>query len=1003
MRVVIILLSLLAAVSAQDANKRALTHADYDGWKSIRSRTLSKDGRWVAFQVAPQIGDGELVVRATSGETVHRHPRGSRPQFTHDARFVVFRIEPAHEDQLRYEYSRLKKKGGANNDKKAPKVERPLAGLGILDLATGKVETVDRVKSFRVPLDGPSVVIYHHDKPQKKKAQKKTSQKKAPNEKAPKKPGTKAAAKPAPSKANEKAKEKAKKKAKKKPAKYLVDGTDLTVRYLDGRAAETIRGVTQFGLTSKKAWLHYACSSKKKDANVTRGLFAFDLASGRRATLVAGAANFRSIVTDREVTRLAFMTDRDDRDAEKPAQTIWTWDFDGAPERIIDAKSTPNFPRGQRVSRNRRLTFSRDGSALLFGVADPPAKDLDPIPARYEVKLDLWHWNDPLLQPMQAKQAARFRNATLAAVWHVDAGRMTLVGLDPIESVSFLTPDGSRALATDSRPYGKLISWDGRYSDVWVINTVDGSRRRVVQGLRGGVRRSTEGRWLVWFDGEHWHAQSSSGGPTRNLTKAIPVRFAVENWDTPQAARAYGLGGWTANDEAVLLYDRFDIWKVDPASGDAQCLTDGVGRLTKTTFRYRNFEPDRRHVPANAPLWLTATNTETMASGFWIDQLDGTAKPRKVVMRDAAFRGVARAENAERYVFDLSTFRAGGDVWTAGRDFTDVERLHRANPQQDDVRWGDAELVQWRSADGTPLKGILIKPDGFDPSKKYPLMVYFYEKLSAQLHRYRAPAPGTSPNPAYYVSNGYLWFMPDIAYRDGYPGESCLKCVVSGVQKLIERGYVDEDSIGAAGHSWGGYQTAYLVTRTNIFKAVESGAPVSNMTSAYGGIRWGSGMSRAFQYERTQSRIGGSLWRYPMRYLENSPVFAADKVETPVLMLHNDQDGAVPWYQGIEYFCALRRLGKEVYMFNYVGGGHGLRKRATQRDWTKRMQQYFDHHLRGKPAPDWMKNGVPFVDRTREKRTFSPPPAPPKPLPPKPVLEKKAGGKSKAAPARREV
>ena len=281
-----------------------------------------------------------------------------------------------------------------------------------------------------------------------------------------------------------------------------------------------------------------------------------------------------------------------------------------------------------------------------------------------------------------------------------------------------------------------------------------------------------------------------------------------------------------------------------------------------------------------------------------------------------------------------------------------------------------ATLWRWTSADGTELKGILVKPDGFDPNKKYPLMVYFYERMSSRLHRYTSPSPGTSPNAAYYVSNGYLWFMPDVHYDVGYPGESAVKCVVSGVQSLVNEGFVQENAIGAAGHSWGGYQTAYLVTKTDIFRCVESGAPVSNMFSAYGGIRWGSGMSRQFQYEQTQSRIGGTPWQYPMRFWENSPLFFADKVNTPVLMLHNDQDGAVPWYQGIEYFMALRRLGKEAYMFNYVGEEHGLRQRQNQVDWTRRMQEYFDHHLRGTDAPSWMLEGVAYVDREREKLPF---------------------------------
>ncbi len=200
---------------------------------------------------------------------------------------------------------------------------------------------------------------------------------------------------------------------------------------------------------------------------------------------------------------------------------------------------------------------------------------------------------------------------------------------------------------------------------------------------------------------------------------------------------------------------------------------------------------------------------------------------------------------------------------------------------------------------------------------------------------------------------------------DGYPGESAFDCIVPGVLSIVAKGFVDPARIGVQGHSWGGYQIAYLVTKTNIFAAAEAGAPVVNMTSAYGGIRWGTGMSRMFQYERTQSRIGGTLWEKLPRYIENSPLFWADKVETPVLMLHNDEDTAVPWYQGIEYFVALRRLNKPVWMLNYNGEPHGLRKYQNQKDWQLRMQQFFDHYLMDAPAPVWLAEGVPAVKKGR--------------------------------------
>ena len=290
--------------------------------------------------------------------------------------------------------------------------------------------------------------------------------------------------------------------------------------------------------------------------------------------------------------------------------------------------------------------------------------------------------------------------------------------------------------------------------------------------------------------------------------------------------------------------------------------------------------------------------------------------------------------------------------------------LHPSPYQQKEYLGGAAELVHWTSLDGKALKGILYKPEDFDPSQQYPMIVYFYEKMSNQLHAHRMPTTSRgSINFAFYVSRGYLIFIPDIPYKVGFPGESALNAVIPGITHLIDQGFVSKDRIGVQGHSWGGYQIAHLVTRTNIFRAAEAGAPVSNMISAYGGIRWGSGLSRMMQYERSQSRIGGSLWETPLRFIENSPIFWADKIETPLLMLHNDNDGAVPWYQGIELFVALRRLNKPVWMINYNGEEHGIRKHHNRKDWTIRLQQFFDHYLKDAPAPVWMAEGVPATEK----------------------------------------
>lgn len=339
--------------------------------------------------------------------------------------------------------------------------------------------------------------------------------------------------------------------------------------------------------------------------------------------------------------------------------------------------------------------------------------------------------------------------------------------------------------------------------------------------------------------------------------------------------------------------------------------------------------------------------------------------------------GLVKAKQADRVVFTQQRVDEFPDLWMSDLSFATPRRLTDANPQQREYRWPTSELISFVNADGRPLRAILTKPNDFDPSKKYPLMVYIYEELTDGLHRYVAPAPGTSINLTRYVSNGYLVLQPDIVYDTGYPGESAYKCVLPAVQKVLEMGFVDPARVGIQGHSWGGYQITYLITRTDMFRAVQAGASVSNMTSAYGGIRWGTGMSRAFQYEKTQSRIGGPPWQHPLQFIENSPIFWVDKIKTPYLTIHNDEDDAVPWEQGIEFFTAMRRLGKEIYFFNYNGEKHGLRERENQKHWTVHMAEFFDHYLLGAPRPAWMDTPVPYLERgTRDVSGFFKAPEP---------------------------
>ena len=584
---------------------------------------------------------------------------------------------------------------------------------------------------------------------------------------------------------------------------------------------------------------------------------------------------------------------------------------------------------------------------------------------------------------MQLVNATRERNRSYQAYASTDDLSVVQLGTLEIPEVTIAQGgEGELAVATTTTmvKYGWDVSHDGTYLDVYLMDVATGEPDLILEKYRGrSASFSPDGEYLTWWDGAEadWMVMDVATREVRNVTEALPFPVYREWDDHPDALPAHGNAGWLEGDEAFLVYDNFDIWALDPAGRDApKNLTEGVGRANDIRFRYvdptragggafRGFGGDggggAEGIDPSEDAFLTAFHIYTKQSGYYRDRFDGNREPQRLIMDDFRFSGLQKAENADVYTLTRQTFEEFPDLWVTDPDLRDMEKISDANPQQDEYLWGSAEIIEWVSNDGTPLQGILVKPEGFDPNKKYPMMVYFYERNSDQLHSYREPTPGTSVNQSFYVSRGYVYFVPDIPYEIGHPGESAIDAVVPGVLKIVDQGYIDKERIGAQGHSWGGYQLAYMVTRTNLFAAVEAGAPVSNMTSAYGGIRWDSGMNRQFQYEHTQSRIGGSLWEETLRYINNSPLFEVDKIQTPLLMIHNDKDGAVPWYQGIEMYMAMRRLQKPVWMLNYNGEPHGLRQRQNQKDWTIRMQQFFDHYLMDAPAPVWMTDGVPAV------------------------------------------
>jgi dipeptidyl aminopeptidase/acylaminoacyl peptidase len=916
-----VVLSDIAA--AQSPTKTPLDHSVYDEWKRIESRTLSDDGRWISYTLDPQDGDADLRVINLTSDVAYSIPRGVSAEFDDDAASIVFFIQP--EDSL------VK---AAKREEKAPD-EEPQDSLGILNLESGEVARVARVKSFKMPEEAGGWLAYRHLAP-------------------PKSDSGETRERNASDRDDEEDEEE--------------EGTELVVRNVATGAERRIEHVTEYAFANDGRRLAYTTFTKNGIGN---GAFVLDLSDGNSHAILQGQGSYKGIVFADDGDQVAFLSNRDDHDADQPAFTLYHWQTEASEARALASEGSDGVPAGWWVSEHGELLFSDSGKRVFFGTAPRPDPEPEDVPEYEQVELDVWNWRDSYLQPMQLVQRDEELKRTFKAVVHLADGRVVQLASDDVPTVTLSTDgDADLVLGTSRMPYRQLISWDSpAYDDVYIINAVTGERRLVLEKLQGGQAQLSPGaRYISWWDRNElaWYAMGVGGGAPVNLTANVPHPVHNELHDWPYKPNAYGSAGWTENDGAFLIYDRHDIWAADPTGGVPRNITEGVGRRDELRFRYARVDEDEEFIPENETILLATFDYRTKDAGFYQDRVRGDREPRRILMMDRRFGTPVKAEDAEIITLTRESFQEFPDLWVSNVRVENLRQVSEANPQQSQYLWGTAELVHWRSVDGQPLQGLLYKPEQFDASTKYPMMVYFYEKNSQNLHAHRAPFPGRSSiNISFYVSRGYVVFVPDIHYRVGYPGESALNSVVSGVLSVVEKGFVDERRIGVQGHSWGGYQTAYLVTRTNIFSAAEAGAPVSNMTSAYGGIRWGTGLSRMMQYEKTQSRLGGSLWEARQRYIENSPLFWADKIETPLLMLHNDEDTAVPWYQGIEFFVALRRLAKPVWLLNYNGEPHGLRKYQNRKDWAVRMQQFFDHYLKDAPPAVWMIEGVPAVAKGR--------------------------------------
>ncbi|MDB5203859.1 MAG: family peptidase [Ferruginibacter sp.] len=973
---------MLLSIDALAQSRKPLDHSVYDNWKSVGERAISNDGNYAVYAISPQEGDGQLVIRHLKNNYQLNVPRGYNAVISEDSRYVIFKIKPIYQDTRQ---ARIKKK--------KPE-EMPKDSMGILELGADSVLKIQRVKSFKTPAKGKGWLAYLLDKPVSDSVKRK-----------PVADSTRLKidllAKLADSIIRKSldsvkgklqreemigAAQKAVKEIYKKADDLLSDeyfrdadgddmtaartteGTELVLRNLGNGNQKSFKQVADYLFDRNGTKLLIETTRNPKDSNSKALILLYQLVTGKTDTLMRHFNDASNFSFDEAGTQLAFLAERDS--SAKSLQKFYKlWYYTtGRDSAVVEIdKHAVGMKLGYGVSENAEPRFSKDGKKIFFGIAPiVPARDTTLVDFEL-ARVDVWHYNDDYLQPQQLKQLAGELKRSYLSVTKPGSREIVQLAADDAENVS-IVDEGNADWVLAQSTLGNRIAqqWEGRSKNsAYIINTNTGKRKTILRNAQGFFSASPKGNYVSWYDPaqKNYFTYNVQTAAIKNITaKVKEPLYDIEN-DVPDLPSAAGMTGWMADDKYILVNDVYDIWQVDPnGNAEPKNLTNGFGKKNKTEFNYVKLDPEKRFLEPTETILLRALNKSSKYGGYYNKTINQNGDPVLLMNGAYSYPAVAKADKADVWLVQRSDINESELFATT--DMKELQKLTNVAAQQSSYNWLTAELVKWKMFDGRMSEGILYKPQNFDPKKKYPVIFYFYERNSDGLFNYRAPAPSASTiNVPYFVSNDYLVFDPNIYYKTGEPGQSAYNSVVSAAKYLAKMPWVDSTRMAIQGQSWGGYQVAYLVTRTNMFRAAGAGAPVANMTSAYGGIRWGPGINRQFQYEKQQSRIGATLWERPDLYIKNSPLFAADKITTPLLIMHNDADGSVPWYQGIELFTAMRRLGKKVWMLEYNGEDHNLVERKNRKDLSVRLGQFFDYYLKDKKPARWISEGLPATEK----------------------------------------
>lgn len=899
----IIVVLIPALFLSAETEKKELTLDDYPLWKHIESVTISDDGRWITYAYRPNGGDATLYIKNLEEEKIYDVPCGSSAVISKDSKWAAYKIDPSKEEE-----------------KKLRKEKKPVTSkLELLDLASGEKTTYENASSFVFANNSESFAI--------------------------------------------------KKDKTDKEAKH--DGTDLVLRNLKTGSDLNIGNVGSFHFNHEGSMLAYTIDADKKAGN---GIYILALKSGSIRSLDSGEADYSQLAWDDNGQEplpgyskggaLAVLRGKKpDKSVHNENQLLIFLGLEKGDFASVkyDPAEDKDFPEGFVLSEDGELTWSEDNSRIFCGIKEQEAekeKSEEPV-----ANVDVWHWRDERLQSEQKIQAERDRRFTYRCVYLLEPKSFICLADEGLRTIS-ISRVGNWAVGRGNKKYMADVNRSRNTADYYRVNTDTGKRTLIVEKLPGRMQLSPDGKNCLYFKDSHFWIYEMDSGKYVNISESAPLSFVDIEMDVPTDERPWGIEGWTEDGKGLIVNHKYDLWKLELDGTGAENITRGMGDEKEIRFQYVRLDPEERAIDTSAPLLLSAYGEWTKKAGFYHLEPDGSLE--ELVYVDKMFgRRIAKAKNADKILYTRESFVDFPDYYVSDTRFQNPVKVTDANPQQKEYSWGHRVLIDYENSRGVRLQATLTLPAGYNKGKKYPMLVYFYEKMSQRHHNYSMPTYDDRPHMSLYASDGYLVLMPDIVYTTGTPGSNALDCTSAAVKKVIELGYADPDHIGLQGHSWGGYESSFLVTQTDMFACVVTGAPLTNMVSMYNILYKGAGFANQGLIETGQGRFGRDV--YPMKdldlYVSQSPVHHAANITTPFLILQGTEDGAVDWNQGLEFYNAAKRLGKKVILLSYPGEPHHLRKEENQKDFLRRMKEYFDHYLKGKPAPDWMVNGIPYLKK----------------------------------------